>query len=366
MVGAKGEAPALGGRIIELKQKDLRAALEFQGRVAAARDLDEFRSAVVRGLFDLIPCDVAAYNEINPVTGENLWLSEPAPEQVRADGEAFMRNADSHPVLAIHQGGDPRALMLSDFLTGPELRDTGIYQEFFGPLGLNSQLATMVEGPAPVVVAISANDAGRSFVERDRALMDLVRPFVGAAFTGLLGRRSAESLAKALEEGVAGRGAAVILLAPDRSVAARSAGAQEKLHRHFGRPDTPTSLPAPVMDWIVAGAESPLLSRRCGATLQAVLVRHRSLAEPDLLMLDERRSGHPSPEDLRGLGLTRREAEVLALIAIGRSNAAIAEALVVSPLTVKRHAENIYAKLGVEGRTAAAARAHDAAEPPDA
>ncbi len=47
--------------------------------------------------------------------------------------------------------------------------------------------------------------------------------------------------------------------------------------------------------------------------------------------------------------LTRRESEVLALIAEGRSNAGIAEALVVSESAVGKHINNIFAKLGLSG-----------------
>ncbi len=47
--------------------------------------------------------------------------------------------------------------------------------------------------------------------------------------------------------------------------------------------------------------------------------------------------------------LTRREYEVLALIAEGRSNAGIAEALVVSESAVGKHINNIFAKLGLSG-----------------
>ena len=46
-------------------------------------------------------------------------------------------------------------------------------------------------------------------------------------------------------------------------------------------------------------------------------------------------------------GLTAREAEVLSLVAAGRTNAQIAAALVVSPSTVKTHINNIFAKTGV-------------------
>jgi len=52
-------------------------------------------------------------------------------------------------------------------------------------------------------------------------------------------------------------------------------------------------------------------------------------------------------------GLTAREAEVLALIATGRTNAQIAAALVVSPSTVKTHINNIFTKTGVSDRAQA-------------
>ena len=45
------------------------------------------------------------------------------------------------------------------------------------------------------------------------------------------------------------------------------------------------------------------------------------------------------------------------LVGAGATNAAVAEALVVSPATVKKHLDNIYAKLGVENRASAAALA---------
>jgi len=51
--------------------------------------------------------------------------------------------------------------------------------------------------------------------------------------------------------------------------------------------------------------------------------------------------------------LTLRELEVLRLIEAGNSNQDIADKLVISIPTVKRHLSNIYAKLGVESRTQA-------------
>ncbi len=55
--------------------------------------------------------------------------------------------------------------------------------------------------------------------------------------------------------------------------------------------------------------------------------------------------------------LTERERDVLTLLARGLTNKAMAEALSVSPNTVKRHLKAIFAKLGVHTRSAAAAKA---------
>jgi DNA-binding CsgD family transcriptional regulator len=56
-------------------------------------------------------------------------------------------------------------------------------------------------------------------------------------------------------------------------------------------------------------------------------------------------------------GLTPREAEVLGWVARGKTNVEIADALFISPQTVRKHLENIFEKLGVRTRTAAAAYA---------
>lgn len=62
--------------------------------------------------------------------------------------------------------------------------------------------------------------------------------------------------------------------------------------------------------------------------------------------------------------LTRREQQVILLVAEGLTNAEVARALWISPGTVRRHLENVFAKLGVHTRTAAVARSRDAEHRP--
>jgi DNA-binding CsgD family transcriptional regulator len=55
--------------------------------------------------------------------------------------------------------------------------------------------------------------------------------------------------------------------------------------------------------------------------------------------------------------LTPRERAVLAHVADGRTNGELAQLLGISPLTVRKHLENVYEKLDVHTRTAAVAAA---------
>jgi DNA-binding CsgD family transcriptional regulator len=70
-------------------------------------------------------------------------------------------------------------------------------------------------------------------------------------------------------------------------------------------------------------------------------------------------AAEPEPPSVAAsLGLTRREAEVLALVAAGRTNRQIGQELFITPKTAGVHVSRILAKLGVTSRGEAAAVAH--------
>jgi DNA-binding CsgD family transcriptional regulator len=83
---------------------------------------------------------------------------------------------------------------------------------------------------------------------------------------------------------------------------------------------------------------------------------------PHLLDLEDRarwRRLAPRKDDADGRErLTSRECEILGLVGEGFSNAEIAARLWIAPGTVRKHLDNVYAKLGVHNRTAAVARVH--------
>ncbi|MBV8142553.1 MAG: helix-turn-helix transcriptional regulator [Verrucomicrobia bacterium] len=103
-----------------------------------------------------------------------------------------------------------------------------------------------------------------------------------------------------------------------------------------------------------------------GDTSKPLILRHPKKGEIEIHnfpvspsgSLSFMRIGHrlveQGPKALLALGLTAREAEVLYWITEGKTNPEIAIILDAAPDTVKKHATNLYAKLGVPTRTSAA------------
>ena len=120
---------------------------------------------------------------------------------------------------------------------------------------------------------------------------------------------------------------------------------------------------APRADAAAALARAWALADGLGA--RPLVAEVESLARRARIDLPEAAGGDAEAEPAAGelavpdeLGLTPREREVLALVADGRTNRQIAEALFISNKTASVHVSNILAKLGVANRGEAAAVAH--------
>ena len=159
---------------------------------------------------------------------------------------------------------------------------------------------------------------------------------------------------------------AVILLASNARIELATRRARQWLREYFGSRRRPAErLPDDVSRWVAQQEEaveraddmppprSPLRVARGDRTLTVRLLDEEGQR---VLVLTEARATL-DPAGLAALELTWRESEVLAWLACGKSNDEIATVLGTSPRTVAKHVEHIFRKLGVESRTAAAARA---------
>ncbi len=141
---------------------------------------------------------------------------------------------------------------------------------------------------------------------------------------------------------------AILVAREDGQLVFRSLAADQLLARVF--PDSPRDrLPAKLLAWVRAGAARP----------PEVLpqLRARLFAEPGVtgsfVLFLEDDAWQPKVRKLLALGLTPREAEVLYWLAEGKAAPEIGLILEVSHNTVRKHAQTILDKLGVENRTAA-------------
>jgi DNA-binding CsgD family transcriptional regulator len=347
----------LGGEMERLRQTDLRAALDFLERIGGARDLDEFAQILVTGLDDVIPADVRAYNEVNPSLERAFFVSDLDVEANLPGATAILERhmGDNPLVVYTARTRDGSAHKWSDFVTQRRLHATELWNGLFRPFGVERQMVALLPAPAPLLVGVVLNRSGRDFSERDRALLNLLRPHLVNAYRNA----QARTILTALERASGDTGEAVVLVGTLGEPLALTPRARD-LAVAFGDGDN-GHMPDRLLEWCrrmrsrAPLPPEPLLGAKNGHTVEARFLTPSVVA---LRPLSERLD----PAALRALGLTPREREVVSLVAEGWTNKQIAEHIDVLPATVRKHLERIYDKLGVRTRTGAAAAAFRAAE----
>lgn len=123
------------------------------------------------------------------------------------------------------------------------------------------------------------------------------------------------------------------------------------LERYF-RADQTARLPEPIRKFLEPWRSAQVVFAQSFGTLAVRLVADPGVSETAMVLLEERRAaGDYNP--LRKLGLSERETEVLYWMSEGKSNPEIGIIVGAAAATVKKHAENLYYKLGVDNRAAA-------------
>ena len=240
-----------------MNSKAVREVLALTGEAESTGSAAAYHAGLLATLAAVFPCDVAVFNDFHlrhgPRGDLRVSCTSSPPVQPHAAIPpalvmAFLQHVSEHPLVRLHATGDLGAYRLSDLTSMRRFHRTPLHREFFGPAGLDHQLALGLEAGPRRLSGVWFNRARRDFSDEDLVMAELLRPRLQAAEAAV------------------------------RRAEARNA-------------------------------------------------------------------------------LTEREREVLDLVSAGASNAAVAEALIVSPATVKKHLDNIYAKLGVGSRTVAADRA---------
>lgn len=369
MGGTRGPVSATRRVDVErLARRDLLALLEFLRGLYVRRDLDAFLPHVCATLPMLVRADIRSFDEMDRRRGRARAVVEPAGLKTRENHSLFERHLHEHPLVNhYHRTNDHRVLKISDFLSRRRFRRLGLYNEFFRPLGVEHQIALNLATTRPLVVGFGLGRKAPDFSERERALLDLARPHLVEAY------RNADALTRlnrALEltDGPSDGGrAALVPLTTGGRPRGVGAFARRCFARYFGvARERRGELPDDLVRWVqrqrtllrhpdgLGTPPVPLVVR--GRDAQLVVRLLREAGEATTLLLQEEATDL-EPARLEPLGLTPREAEVLAWIAQGQTNKEVAATLGTSARTIQKHLERIFTKLGVSNRTAAAAHA---------
>jgi DNA-binding CsgD family transcriptional regulator len=336
---------------MRLSRSDLEATLGFLREAAAVTGPDPFPSQLLDVLRDLVPSDFVTYCELDEL-GRRVVAYEACTRGREADASqseerllpAFWQFIHEHPLCAYQaRTGDLTAHKFSDFVTRARWHRLGIYAEYFCFYGVEERMVVGLPAP-PAHTKVVALDRGgdRDFGERDRLVLNLLRPHLIALDGAARARRLAAALLLEPER------AGLVVLQSSDQIEFASPAAARLLARYFG-PAGDGLLPAAVCAWLHHDSE-----RINGNDLPAPSTAPLIVSCGDR-RLTIRRAGRTLLLEEELATLTRREREIVDQLAEGRSNAEIADRLTIAPTTVRKHLENIYAKLGVTTRTAAVA-----------
>jgi DNA-binding CsgD family transcriptional regulator len=337
-----------------LQSKDLQAALGVALRLRSVADLRGFVAELGRGLRELVPCDTLSFNAIDPARGTALVVSDPADYRIVTSEQRLAELVRQHPAAGPRSRGELRTQRLSELISPRALHRLELYQETYRPLGVEDQLVLGL--PGEVLVAIVLSRGRPTFEDRDRDLLELVRPHLAEMYSQLRERERVAQLLSGLEDRLELSGAAVIQVDPQGRLAHASAYAIELLSAHLAaRVQVGRPLPEPLRASL-AGDRRPLTLT--GPRGRLVLRRLPSSAGAawHSLLLEEQRPAAPTTAALRSLGLSEREAQVARLVALGKRNVQVAHELGIREGTVRKHLERVYRTVGVGTRAELVAR----------
>lgn len=341
-----------------LDERDAAAVLALVEDLTTAETVDDYAVIAMTGLTELIPCIDASFNEMNPSAGRIRWSAVPQNSLMEDFAPLFADLMLQNPLVRhFHETEDTRAMMWSDLASLDEIHQTELHQEMFRPLGVHSQMALVLPTPPGIVVGFAVNTGMEGFSERDRAVMNTLRPHLAHTYRVIQLR--AELIG--LQERV--RGWTGALADGEGVVQAVSANARQLedeagVSLAEGEP-LPEALRAPFTNGVNGyDPTSPaVLSRStrisneangvAGWHVPGPVAPHVVIVQADV---------DASAQRLHAAGLSPRQMEVALQLAEGGTNQAIANRLGMAEGTLRKHLERIYRALDVNDRASAIAR----------
>ena len=344
---------------VALSAADRTDLLEAVAYVGGASDLDDFATRASRRLFELVPGLSTSYNEINLLSERvaGVVWPDPGPEWFARYGPLLQRYVHQNPLVRhFDETGEGHPVSWLDVDPERTFERTELYTTFYLPNGIRSQIAFNLPAPPGIMVGMAVNRDGEDFTPRERRLMNELRVHLVNVYR-LVSQVEAGRVPSAT---LAAQGWTVVLVSDTGEVVSSNSTAVQLgeavgLDLRAGATLRGTEVwkrfaaASPELAWSVRRPPTPALVTGPDVDLEMVLARTPVGPHPIWLR-------QPSPltaESARRLGLTGRQAEVALLLIDGATNRQIGSALSISPGTVRKHLEAVFATLGVKSRAAA-------------
>jgi DNA-binding NarL/FixJ family response regulator len=329
-----------------LAERDVKALLSVVAELAALDDALPFPPHLLQRAGELMGGADASYSELDRLRQRSIFqASSDGYESDDSDEDGtrdYFRLAHEHPVCSrrTHTDDWTSVFMVSDFSSQRNFERTQIWNELYREEHVRYWMDVGIAPTGPQTRVFIFTRGDHDFDERDRLVLELLQPHLQRRYDETrAAAESAEALA-AFEDGRTEAFHDIVLCSNRGVIEFASSRSRQLLATYFGQ--TNGCLPRGLRD-AVRDARS-LSVERDGRRL---MVRATRSAGMLLLLLGE--------QDARLDRLTRRQREILEHVASGATDAAVGAALGVAGATVKKHLEQIYERLGVHSRTAAAA-----------
>ena len=183
-----------------LGPSDYEAVLAFVRQLYAVDRVEDFPRRAILGIGGLIPCDILTFNEIEPLRQRARMVEEPAGVLSASQVATFEHFANQHPLITHYaRTRERRSRKISDFMSLSQFRRLDLYVEFFGRLSINYQIAVTIPSSPDLVIGIAVNRSRPDFSDRDRAVLDLLRPHLIQAYRNIAERSTLRERAESAE-----------------------------------------------------------------------------------------------------------------------------------------------------------------------
>jgi DNA-binding CsgD family transcriptional regulator len=349
-----------------LTRRDFEQVLEFLQGLYRPAAPEALTSYFLESAPKLLPAGHFTMAWVRPASRTGGSRSNPPELSAPEMDEKMLASGDDCPTFVhFRKTALSKFIAVSEIVTKTDFRRTNYYNEMARPFGLNDVCALYLP-PISGEVALFAITLERTLSARQKSLLDTIERHLSQAYTNARQTANLTDNAERAQRVLDKLESGVVFVDAKRNIKFETARASALMTGYFGARNG-AHLCEPIDLWLArADAElrnatdlpatrCPLIVERPGRRL---IVRVFSEPNEHMLVLEERRTSI-DPDSLAPLGLTKRQSEILAYIAMGKTNPEIAIILDISRRTVDKLVQQVLLRLNVENRTSAATMALD-------